>query len=166
MIRAVALLALVLAPVSAYNQGNKLYAQKDYAGAALAYEDALKAGPSAAVHFNLGNALFKSGKIGQAIVHYRRARYLDPRDADVSANLNFARAYRVDKLSAAASPLARELDDLLHRLSRREAVTLAAVFCALAAALLSVWIVWRWPALAIVASACAIVAAYGLVAQQ
>lgn len=166
MIPAVALLTLLLAPVSAYNQGNKLYAQKDYAGAVLAYEDALKAGPSATVHFNLGNALFKSGKIGQAIVHYRRARYLDPRDADVGTNLNFARAYRIDKLATAASPVARELDDMFHRMSRREAMTLAAVFCALAAGFLSTWLVWRWPLLAISASACAIVAGYGLVAQQ
>ena len=72
----IALLVLATAPVSAYNQGNKLYAQKDYAGAAAQYEEALKAGPSAPVNFNLGNALFKSGKIGQAILHYRRARYL------------------------------------------------------------------------------------------
>src|SRR5262249_53093529 len=143
----IALLGLALAPVAAYNQGNRLYAKKDYAAAASAYEEALKAGPSVPAYFNLGNALFKSGKIGQAIVHYRRARYLDPRDVDIAANLAFARAYRVDKMTATPGPVARTVDDALHRLSRREAAILAAAFFALGAASLAGWIVRRWPAL-------------------
>ena len=56
-------LATVLTPSSAYNQGNALYAQRDYAHAAAAYEQALAAGPNANAHYNLANALFKAGKI-------------------------------------------------------------------------------------------------------
>ncbi len=162
----IAVVVLVLSPISAYNQGNRLYARKDYAAAAAAYEQALKAGPNPAVHFNLGNALFKSGKIGEAIVHYRRARYLDPRDADIAANLDFLRAYRVDKMMTAPSPLARLLDRALHRLSRRQAGVLTAVSFALAGAFLAGWIVRRWPALGVAASACALVAAYGFATQR
>src|SRR5213596_601477 len=113
-------LMIALSPVQAYNRGNALYAQKDYAGAALAYEQALQAGHSAAVHYNLGNALFKAGKIGRAILNYRRAHYIDPRDPDITGNLDFARNYRVDKVLGIASPPARVLDDVFHRLSRRE----------------------------------------------
>ena len=68
-------LALALLPNSAYNRGNALYAQRDYVHAAAAYEQALAAGPNANVQYNLANALFKSGQIGQAILHYRRASY-------------------------------------------------------------------------------------------
>ena len=162
----IALLVLVTAPVSAYNQGNKLYAQKDYAGAAAQYEEALKAGPSAPVNFNLGNALFKSGKIGQAILHYRRARYLSPRDRDVAANLEFARAYRVDKVTTSASPFARGLDAALHCLSRREATVGAAVLFALTGGLLAAWIVRRWAVLVVAASLCALAAVYAFATQQ
>src|SRR5262249_46250695 len=150
----ITVLTLAAGPISAYNQGNQLYARKDYAGAAAAYQEALKAGPSAVVHYNLGNALFKSGRIGQAIVHYRQPRYLDPRDGDIDANLSFARAYRVDKTSAASSPLTRALDVAFHLLSRREATILGGVFFALAGACLSGWIVWRWGVLLLAAALC------------
>ena len=142
--RASLILALLLAPAAAYNQGNRLYARKDYAGATLAYRQALEAGPNALVHYNLGNALFKSGKIGEAILHYRRARFLDPRDADIAANLAFARSYRVDKVLTVPSPLARALDDAFHRLSFRESSLLAAACFLLAGLSLAAWVVWRW----------------------
>ena len=166
MLALIALVLLASTPISAYNRGNQLYAHKDYAGAALAYQEALQAGPSAAAHFNLGNALFKSGRIGPAIVHYRRARYLAPRDADVAANLTFARAYRVDKTSAAQSPLARVLDEALHGLSPHEATLLAPLFFALVGAFLAAWIVWRWTALLVAASLCGLVTVCGVLSQQ
>ncbi len=147
------LLALVSAPIDSYNQGNKLYARKDYAGAATAYEQTLKAGPNALANYNLGNALFKSGKVGQAILHYRRAYYLDPRDGDVHTNLAFARNYRVDKMLTVAGPLARVLDEAFHVLSRREAAMGAAVAFMLGALSLAAWVVRRWAALAAAAIA-------------
>jgi tetratricopeptide (TPR) repeat protein len=153
-------------PVAAYNQGNRLYAAKDYAGAAHAYQEALAAGPSAAVHFNLGNALFKTGQLGQAILHYRRAHFLAPRDADIAANLDFARAYRVDKTLTLPSPLARALERAFHALSRREAALAAAVLFALGSALVSVWIVRRWTWVLVVACGCGAGALYGLIAER
>ncbi|PYM09683.1 MAG: hypothetical protein DME18_17555 [Verrucomicrobia bacterium] len=46
---------------------------------------------SPALYFNFGNALFKSGRIGRAILNYRLAGQLAPRDPDIRANLRFAR---------------------------------------------------------------------------
>ncbi len=160
------LVVLALAPIDAYNRGNQLYAQKDYAGAALAYEQALKAGPSADAHYNLGNALFKSGKIGAAILHYRRAHFLDPRDADIRANLAFARSYRVDKVLTVASPPARALDDAFHWLSRREATLLAGVLFTLAALSLAAWITWRWTACLVAVPLLSSLALFGFITQQ
>ncbi|HBA86335.1 MAG TPA: hypothetical protein DCZ95_19820 [Verrucomicrobia bacterium] len=40
--------------------------------------------------FNLGNAYFKSGRLADAVLFYRRAWYLSPRDPDIQANLRFA----------------------------------------------------------------------------
>ena len=166
MLPLIALVVMASTPVEAFNLGNQHYAQKDYAGAALAYQEALQAGPNAAVHFNLGNALFKSGRIGQAIVHYRRAHYLAPRDPEIVSNLGFARAYRVDKLLSAQSPLARAIDETLHRLSRREASLLAAVFFTLTGACVAGWIVSRRPGLIVAAALCGATSAYGLLSQQ
>jgi len=159
-------LALVLGPVQSYNEGNRLYAQKDYAGAARAYEEALKSGHDPRTHYNLGNALFRSGRIGGAIVHYRRAYYLAPRDHDIEANLAFARAYRVDKSSGGSSPLAHAAERALRWLSRREAAMLSGVLFTLAGLALSAWIVWRGPPLAGAAGVLAMLGLYAFCAQQ
>jgi tetratricopeptide (TPR) repeat protein len=79
-------------PESAFQEANRLYELGDFETAAAAYEQLLDEVPgSAPLHFNLGNALFKSGRIGRAIWHYRTAFDLSPRDADIRANLEFAR---------------------------------------------------------------------------
>jgi tetratricopeptide (TPR) repeat protein len=57
-----------------------------------AYDRMLQAGSvSEALYFNRGNALFKMGQLGRAIASYRQAEQLAPRDADLRANLQFAR---------------------------------------------------------------------------
>ena len=166
MIGSLLVLGLVLGPVQAYNEGNRLYAQKDYAGAVRAYEEALKAGHDPRAHYNLGNALFRSGKIGEAIVHYRRAYHLAPRDHDIEANLAFARAYRVDKSTGTTSPLAQAAERALRWLSRREAALLAGMAFTLAGLVLAAWIVWRLRPLAVAAGVLALLGLYGFLAQQ
>jgi tetratricopeptide (TPR) repeat protein len=166
MIATLAALVLALTPLQAYNQGNALYAKKDYAGAAAAYAEALKAGPSAAAYFNLGNALFKSGQTGRAILNYRRARYLAPRDRDIADNLAFARTFRVDRLLVAQGPLSRLADTWFRRLSHREATLWAAGFCLLASAMLAGWIVRRWVVFAVLAGVFGLLAVFGFVSRQ
>jgi len=159
-------LGVVLGPVQAYNEGNRLYAQKDFAGAAAAYEQALKGGHDPRAHYNLGNALFRTGKIGEAIVHYRRAYYLEPRDHDIETNLAFARAYRVDKTAQPQSPLARAADRALRWMSRREAALLTGVFLTLAGLAFAAWIVWRGPVPGVAAGLLALLGLYCFLAQQ
>jgi len=161
--RLILLAVLALAPAGPYNEGNRLYARKDYAGAAAAYRQAQAAGPSAAACYNLGNALFKSGQVGRAIVQYRRAHHLAPRDGDVRANLAFARGYRADKVLTVQGPVARVLDEAFHLLSRREAALLTAVSTLLAALALALWIVRRWRAAAGAPAVHAGVARFGVV---
>jgi hypothetical protein len=77
---------------SGFETANRLYEQAKYPQAAASYRDLLRDGKSsAALWYNLGNALFKSGEFGQAIAAYLRAERLDPRDPDIRANLRFAR---------------------------------------------------------------------------
>lgn len=94
-----ALLSLSVLPLpaedssAAFDAANRLYAQNKFSEAAAGYEQLLTSGSiSPALYFNLGNARFKSGEIGRAIMAYRQAETLTPRDPDVRANLKFARA--------------------------------------------------------------------------
>jgi len=76
-----------------FDSANRLYEQGKFTEATVAYEKMIQSGAvSSAVYFNLGNAYFKSGRLGRAIAALRHAETLAPRDPDVRANLQFVRA--------------------------------------------------------------------------
>lgn len=77
---------------AAFDAANRLYEQASYREAAAAYQALLDQGVvSPALHFNLGNAWFKAGEAGRAILQYRLAARLAPRDPDIRANLRLTR---------------------------------------------------------------------------
>ena len=83
-----------------FDEGNRRYQQGDYAGAIELYERILESGlESGELHYNLGNAWFRLGALGPAILHYERARRIMPRDGDLEANLELARALTVDQVT-------------------------------------------------------------------
>lgn len=87
-------------PVAEFDAAARLYEQGQYRAAAEAYGKLLSQGrTSAALHFNLGNAWFKAGEAGRAILNYRLAERLSPRDPDIRANLRMTR-----ELVAGGSP--------------------------------------------------------------
>jgi tetratricopeptide (TPR) repeat protein len=89
--------ALPSDPLDLLVQGNAFYQQGAYEDAARAYQTALAYGvENEILHYNLGNALFRLGHLGPAIVEYERALLLAPGDPDIRANLAFAGAQAVD----------------------------------------------------------------------
>jgi tetratricopeptide (TPR) repeat protein len=77
---------------SDFSAANELYAKGKFAEAAAAYENILQtSGQTSSLLFNCGNAEFKAGHLGKAIVAYRQAELLAPRDAELRANLAFVR---------------------------------------------------------------------------
>jgi hypothetical protein len=81
---------------------NQLYDMGRYEQAAQAYQQlADKGHTDSALYYNLGNAYYKQGDIGRAILNYRRAQGLDPRDPDIEANLVMAREQAVDQFEVA-----------------------------------------------------------------
>ncbi len=79
-------------PGGSFDAGNSLYEKGKFREAADEYAKIIQSGhASAPVYFNLGNAFFKAGQIGRAILAYRYAKALDARDPDIVANLQFAR---------------------------------------------------------------------------
>jgi tetratricopeptide (TPR) repeat protein len=103
-------------PSALFVRAGGLYSDGRYADAAHKYEEVLRAGvESANLHYNLGNAYFRAGDIGRAILGYERARRLAPRDPDVLANLAFARSRGAE--AEARSLLSRILFPLADRMT-------------------------------------------------
>jgi tetratricopeptide (TPR) repeat protein len=85
--------ALAAAPQEIYSQANALYAQDDYAGALRLYEQILSDGYEAPqLYYNAANCDLRMGKLGLALLMYRRAERLAPADDDIKANLIFVRS--------------------------------------------------------------------------
>jgi tetratricopeptide (TPR) repeat protein len=86
-------------PEEIFARGNAAYEQGRYEDAAEAYRDVLRyAVQDPIVEYNLGNAEFRLGNLGRAIVHYERARRLDPTDVEIQGNLAFARSFCFDQV--------------------------------------------------------------------
>ena len=82
-----------------WNDANTAYINGQYADAVRGYEAILNQGmESAKLYLNLGNAYYKQGLIGKAILEYNRALRLSPSDADARYNLAIAHAYVQDKI--------------------------------------------------------------------
>ena len=86
------------ASVGLFNEANDRYRGGDFEGARRAYLQVVDSGvQDARLFYNLGNANFKSGRLGEAILWYERANHLSPRDEDIVANLRFAHQVKKDR---------------------------------------------------------------------
>jgi tetratricopeptide (TPR) repeat protein len=71
---------------------NPAQAEALYRRSAAAFETLTERGISnAAIEYNLGNAYFRLGELGRAILHYRRSQRLEPNENALTANLQYAR---------------------------------------------------------------------------
>ena len=74
------------------DEANTLYANGDYSEASQGYSELLQAGHrSGDVYYNLGNALYREGRLGHAVLAWEIALQLKPRDGDAKANVRMAR---------------------------------------------------------------------------
>lgn len=137
------LLSISLSPAELYTQSNQSYGAGDFLQAIEGYEEVAHSIVNADVYYNLGNSYFQVKKIGKAIVNYRRARFVKPRDEDIYHNLVFARNHRVDKIGGVSGPIARLLSKIFHYFSLYEASILTTSLFLLSSILLSLFIVYR-----------------------
>ncbi|MBN2290440.1 MAG: hypothetical protein JXQ83_13980 [Candidatus Glassbacteria bacterium] len=76
-----------------FREANRAYSENDFEGAAKGYRELLKlTGPNAGLYYNLGCAALKAGHLGRAVLNFKRAARLSPRDPDIRANLSFVTA--------------------------------------------------------------------------
>ena len=84
---------------------NVLYEHSLYADAVSSYVDLVDSGVSSSdLYYNLGNAYFRSGDLGRALLSYKRAAQIDPGDGDIRANLDLVRGRTVDGLGPGDEP--------------------------------------------------------------
>jgi tetratricopeptide (TPR) repeat protein len=78
---------------------NQLYEAGGFAEAIAQYERLVDSGiREGRLFYNLGGAYFKLGDLGRAVLNFRRAQRLLPRDGDVAENLKLARAQTLDRI--------------------------------------------------------------------
>jgi tetratricopeptide (TPR) repeat protein len=93
------LLADELADYENFEKANELYKEGKYREAIEQYDRILSNGRvNGALFYNLGNAYFKLGSIGYAILYYEKAMDYLPRDTELKENIAFARAFLQDSI--------------------------------------------------------------------
>ncbi|MEW6753451.1 MAG: tetratricopeptide repeat protein [Candidatus Latescibacterota bacterium] len=98
---AACLLACAAGP---HEQGRRLLAREDYAGATAALQAALQQEPNdVAVLVDLATALYRQGELEQALVHGQRARQLAPDEARAAALVGLVHEKRGDTEAAIAA---------------------------------------------------------------
>lgn len=82
------------------SQASVAYMIGDYETSQTLYEAIVQDGiRDFRVYFNLGNAYYQSGDLGRALLNYRRAQEIWPRDNDLGNNLAQVRMERLDLIS-------------------------------------------------------------------
>lgn len=80
------------------DKANKAYNEEKYTDAVKLYELAISSvGSSSDAYYNLGNAYYRTGKPGKAVLAYERALRLDPTNSDARQNLEFVNSRLIDR---------------------------------------------------------------------
>lgn len=91
-----------------FDAANTAYVNNDFHTASLYYDSIADMGlQSAKLYYNMGNAYFKSGKIGAAILYYNKAQRLAPLNSDIEYNLAVAGTYTRDNIGSVPQLFAR-----------------------------------------------------------
>lgn len=86
-------------PEEFFQSANQVYDKKDYRTAIAGYQALLEDNVvTPAIYYNLGNAHFRQGELGRAVLAYRRALKLAPSDREAMENLEFVRRYQTDQI--------------------------------------------------------------------
>lgn len=122
------------APKAQESEAVAAYRAGEYAKAASAFA-ALAAAPDAdrRVHYDLGNALFREGRLAEALLAYERARLAMPRDPELAQNLALVRK-RLDLVTQEGESFATALVRLRDGFTPRERFWITFGLGALAAA--------------------------------
>ena len=83
---------------SKFEIANAAYLAGDYEVAVTEYESIAQGHRCFELEYNLGNAHYKLENIGEALLHYERAKLIDPLNDDLRANILLADLRSIDKI--------------------------------------------------------------------
>jgi tetratricopeptide (TPR) repeat protein len=79
-------------------RADSAYSKEEYKSAIELYNQSIAdEGVSSEIYYNLGNAYYRAGHLGKAIISYERALKLDPSNKDAQVNLEFVNRNIEDK---------------------------------------------------------------------
>lgn len=112
-----------------FERGNQLYEAGEFEEAVDVYQEAVAGGAVAPeLFYNLGNAHFKTGDLGRAVLNYERSLRLAPRSPDARANLALVRSMLRDRqFIQEPGALRRAVSWLNRRLNTRESLLLTSI---------------------------------------
>jgi tetratricopeptide (TPR) repeat protein len=93
------------APADALDKANSAYLAGEYSEAVEGYSSLVELGHATGdLYYNLGNALYRNADPASALLAWKRAEWLSPRDGDILANLERVRSQSVDNLDLDSGP--------------------------------------------------------------
>ncbi len=102
------------------------YESGDYTQAARLYEQAAANAAQPLLFYNLGNAYYRLGDIGRAVLNYKRALELAPRHRDARTNLALVQAQTLDRFGGSSLALSAQFAGLTKNwLNQNELALLA-----------------------------------------
>ena len=139
--------AQFVSPQEVFERGEELYREGQYLEAVEQYEALRSQGVvDGALCYNLGNAYFKSGQLGLAILNYERALKQMPGDQDTRANLEFANELIVDVVQRPPMPsYVAWVVDLYHSLDPSFLAVLLSLSFMVGGAAVSILLLGAWP---------------------
>ncbi len=134
--------------LSNFIAGNQAYKEGNYEKAIESYQSIPKGSrESGPVYYNLGNAYFKSGKLGYAVWSYEKAKRYFPRDSDLNFNVGYAESLIKKKNTQEKSKnfLETMIQNYINFYTIDEMVLFITIFTVLAVAfhLLSKFLKWK-----------------------
>lgn len=88
-------------PILLFDRGNEAFKSDDFEKSIELYQAVLASNhESWELHYNLGNAYFKLGNTSRAILHFEKAKKLNPDQEDLLINLEMANLKTVDKVES------------------------------------------------------------------
>jgi tetratricopeptide (TPR) repeat protein len=126
---------------AAISAANNLYETGHYSEAVQIYEQLINQGyRDSAIFYNLGNTYFQQKDYARAILNYRRASLLEPRDQQIQDNLELAQERaNIEMLIIAPGPLSVAADLTGRWLNLNETAILATILWFIAGLLFFSW---------------------------
>lgn len=96
-------------------QADSAYVHDNFTEAVSLYTQVIEhEGSSSELYYNLGNAYYRLGKLGKAIVCYERAIILDPQNKDAITNLEFVNTKITDKAGDNGTFISNAFNELIN----------------------------------------------------